>query len=89
MTKGAGMSNVRDAAKRTSLGFSARISSVRIASSPDPAPFPLIDLNLAATLSDCGIEVSRQEFAFVSFLCLSVCLSVSLSVCVSFVCLNY
>ena len=66
LTKRAGMSNLRDAAKRNLVGFSARISSVGMASSHDPAPFPLIDLNLAVALSDCEIEVSRQEFAFAS-----------------------
>ena len=38
--------------------------SVGMASGHDPAPFPLIDLNLAVALSDCEIKVSRQEFAF-------------------------
>ena len=60
------MSNLRDAAKRNSSGLSARISSVGMASSHDPAPFPRIDLNLAVALSDCEIAVFRQEFAFAS-----------------------
>ena len=44
----------------------ARISSVGMASSHGLALFPLIDLNLAAALSDCEITVSRQKFAFAS-----------------------
>ena len=60
------MSNLRDAAKQNSLGLSARISSVGMASSHDPAPLPLIALNSAAALSDCEIAVSKQEFAFAS-----------------------
>ena len=66
LTKSAGMSNLRDAAKQNSSAFSVRTSSVGMASSHDPAPFTLIDLNLAAALSDCEIEVSGQEFALVS-----------------------